>query len=82
MQVVKSGSAALPLYCSGATFSVAVALLLLIERNGDCSAATSSLVFLALHATAAFELGQYMFWVSIIVFVGMNEMDGFKFRPK
>ena len=32
-------------YCSGATFTVAVAPLLLVEKNGDGSAATISLVF-------------------------------------
>ena len=34
-------------YCSGATFTVAVAVapLLLVEKNGDGSAATFSLVF-------------------------------------
>ena len=33
-------------YCSGATFTVAVAPLLLIEKNGGGSTATFSLVFL------------------------------------
>ena len=53
--------------CSGATFTVAVAPLLLIEKNGDVSAATFVLVFLALRATATFELRQSIFWVSITV---------------
>ena len=57
-------------YCSGATFTVAVAPLLLIEKNGDGSAATFSQFFLALRATATFELRpkKYIFWVSMIVF--------------
>ena len=39
-RVVNSGSAALPLLYSGATFTVAVAPLLLAESSGDSSAAT------------------------------------------
>ena len=44
-------------YCSGATFTVAVAVapLLLAESSGDNSAATFLAVFLALLATATFK---------------------------
>src|SRR6218665_1059207 len=44
-------------YCSGATFTVAVAVapLLLAESSGDSSAATFLAVFLALLATATFK---------------------------
>ena len=57
-------------YCSGATFTVAVAVapLLLVEKNGDGSAATFSLVFLALRATATFERTEFIFRVSIVDF--------------
>ena len=53
-------------HCSGATFTVAVAPLLLVEKNGDGSAANFSLI-LALRATATFELRQCIFWVPLIV---------------
>ena len=49
---------AMVLCCSGATFTVAVAPLLLIEKNGDGSAAIFSLVF---GATATFELRHGIF---------------------
>ena len=51
-------------YCSGATFTVAVAeaSLLLIEKNGDGGAATFSLFF-----CATFELRQSIFWVSTVL---------------
>jgi len=42
-------------YCSGATFTVAVAPLLLAESSGDSSAATFFSCFLALLATATFK---------------------------
>ena len=42
-------------YCSGATFTVAVAPLLLAESSGDSSAATLFSCFLALFATATFK---------------------------
>src|SRR6218665_1579278 len=44
-------------YCSGAAFTVAVAVapLLLAESSGDSSAATFLAVFLALLATATFK---------------------------
>src|SRR6218665_2240169 len=42
-------------YCSGATFTVAVAPLLLAESSGDSSAATFLAPFLALFATATFK---------------------------
>lgn len=47
-RVVKSGSIALPLLYSDATFTVAVAivLLLMVEKNDDGNAATFSPVFL------------------------------------
>ena len=53
-------------YCSGATFTVAVAVapLLLVEKNGDGSAATFLPVFLALHATATFEKITYFLVVN------------------
>ena len=55
-------------HCSGATYTVAVAPLLVVEKNGDGSAATFSPVFLALRATVTFEHRQIIFWVSIIDF--------------
>ena len=52
-------------YCSGATFTVAVAVaaLLLAESSGDSSAATffSYMYFLALFATATFKKENYFF---------------------
>ena len=56
-RVVNIGSAALPLYCSGATFTVAVAVaqILLAESSGDSSSATFFSCFLALFATATFK---------------------------
>ena len=44
-------------YCSGATFTVAVAVapILLAESSGDSSAATFFSSFLALFATATFK---------------------------
>ena len=43
------------LYCSGATFTVAVAPLLLTDSSGDGSAATFLAAFLELFATATFN---------------------------
>ena len=48
-------------YCSGATFTVAVAPLLLAESSADGSAATFFGCFLALFATATFFKRELIF---------------------
>ena len=50
-------------YCSGATFTVAVAVapVLLAESSGDSSAATFLADFLALFASATFKKENYFF---------------------
>jgi hypothetical protein len=53
-------------YWIGAIFTVAVAPLLLVEKNGDGSATTFSPDFLTLRATAIFDHRQFIFWVSIM----------------
>src|SRR6218665_1841642 len=66
-------------YCSGATFTVAVAVapLLLAESSGDSSAATFLAAFLALFATATFKKENQFFPLLIFLRVFSRQSINF-----
>src|SRR6218665_4019827 len=69
-------------YCSGATFSVAVAVapLLLAESSADGSAATFFSCFLALFATATFLKENYFFPLLIFLRASSRQSSNFSRR--